>query len=229
MELSASKAIMGAWLALLLCVSGTSARADAIPYPTPGVLNPAVYNFTAVATGDIIAYFAGSTASFENLLGMQVNGGPVGSFGLNNHTSAIGDSFNLGSVTAGDVVTFVMRNTSPGIGDAFSDPALNGPYDFAAAGAGIQHVYATNYTVTSPIIGAIGAIPAGIYVGWEDIPSNNPQFPFIPDFDYDDLTFVFTNTSIVVPAPIAGAGLPGLILACGGLLALARRRRKLVV
>jgi hypothetical protein len=226
MELSASKAIMGASLALLLCVSGTSARADAIPYPTPGVLNPAVYTFTATATGDIIAFFAGSTASFTNELGMQVNGGPVGSFGLNNHTSAIGDSLNLGSVTAGDVLTFVMRNVDPGIGDAFSDPALNGPYDFAAAGAGIQHVYATNYTVTSPIIGAIGAIPAGIYVGWEDIPSNNPQFPFIPDFDYDDLTFVFTNTSIVVPGPIAGAGLPGLILAGGALLALARRRRQ---
>jgi hypothetical protein len=29
-----------------------------------------------------------------------------------------------------------------------------------------------------------------------------------------------------VPFPVAGAGLPGLVLACGGLLALARRRRQ---
>lgn len=35
----------------------------------------------------------------------------------------------------------------------------------------------------------------------------------------------FSATTVAVPGPIAGAGLPGLIAACGGLLALARRRR----
>ena len=33
---------------------------------------------------------------------------------------------------------------------------------------------------------------------------------------------------VAVPGPLAGAGLPGLLAACGGLIALARRRRKLI-
>jgi hypothetical protein len=36
----------------------------------------------------------------------------------------------------------------------------------------------------------------------------------------------FSATTAAVPGPIVGAGLPGLVAACGGLLALARRRHR---
>src|SRR5262245_63413823 len=81
--------IAGASLALFFCGLGTSARADTIPYPNPGSPNPATYSFTAAFTGDVIAYFAGSSASFENTLGLQINGVSTGIFGLNNKTSMV--------------------------------------------------------------------------------------------------------------------------------------------
>jgi PA domain-containing protein len=41
-------------------------------------------------------------------------------------------------------------------------------------------------------------------------------------------TAVIARVGVPVPGPVVGAGLPGLVMSCGGLVALARRRRKLV-
>jgi hypothetical protein len=199
---------------LLLHGLGTSARADSIPYPNSGTLNPATYVFTAAETGDVIAYFARSSASFENTLGLMINGVPTGIFGLNNHTSVVGDSLSLGFAHAGDTLTFIMHNISPGNGDLFSDPTLNGPYDGLPVGT--QHVYATPYTATSPIF---DSIPAGVFVSFEDLPFRNSNF------NYDDLDFVFTNvvqaeTPVPAALPLFASGLGVL-----GLFGWSRKRR----
>ena len=148
-----SKAIPGASLALLLCGLGTVARADAIPYPNVGTPNTATYSFTVAETGEIIAYFAGGGASFDLQLGLLVNGVDTGVVGLDNKTSMIGQSLDLGDAKAGDALTFVLHNLSTGR-LAFSDPTLNVSYDIDGS-VGHQHVYSTPYTATSPILDSI--------------------------------------------------------------------------
>ena len=133
----------------LIAGAARVACADAIPYPNSGTPNPISYSFTATANGPVTAYFAGSTASYDNELGMLVNGVSTGVIGLDNKTSAPGQSLVLGNVTAGDTLTFVLQNNTLGM-NAYSDPALNVPYDLDGS-AGHNHVYSTPYTATSPI------------------------------------------------------------------------------
>jgi hypothetical protein len=205
---------LGFSVALVLAFSARVQAADIIPYPTPGAVNPVTYSFTASADGDVIAYFCQrSSAVYDNQVGMLVNGvlGPKG-YGLDNQTSNSGDSFNMGSVHAGDLLTFVLQNSTylatgnpVGTGAyAYSDPSLNGPYDGLGAGAGVNHIYSTPYSGTGPIF---DSIPAGTYVGFEDLPA---RFP--PDYNYTDEQFVFTDVATHVPEPSSL-----VLLAIGGL------------
>ena len=100
------------------------AFADAIPYPNIGSYNVVTYSFTAAFTGDIVAYFVGGIhADYENKLGLLVNGVDTGIYGLDNHTSSIGDSLDFGSVSAGASLVFVLQNLTLGA-SAYSDPKL---------------------------------------------------------------------------------------------------------
>jgi hypothetical protein len=52
------------------------------------------------------------------------------------------------------------------------------------------------------------------------------QIDFVGASGGTSTTSALTNAFSSVPAPIVGAGLPGLVAACGGLIGLARRRRR---
>ena len=159
-----------------------SARADTIPYPNDGTENINLYTFTATSDGTIGAYFYDKTAGFTNTLSLLVNGmvTPETAAGvLNNHTSSMSDFVNLGSVHKGDVLTFRLNVVTTGE-SLFSDKALNVD--------GVNHVYSTAFSGD-----AVHGIPAGTYVGFEDLRGGG-------DFDYDDETFVFTNIA-AIPEP----------------------------
>ncbi len=185
--------------AAAFAVSAVAANAMLPTYPTPGVENPVLYTFTATANGDLTAYFAGSGASYNETLGLLVNGVDTGITGLQNHTTPLGTALDFGSVTAGDVLTFFINVQTTG--DTFySNPALNSD--------GVNHVYSTFYA------GGDYGIPAGRYVAFEDLNGGG-------DLNYGDEQFVFANTSATVPEPTSWA----LMLGGLGLVGGALRRR----
>ena len=185
---------------LALSTTGSALAADAIPYPNPGTANPDLYAFSAVSTGTVTAYFMGSTAGYENTLGLLVNGVDTGINGLNDHTSVVGDSLVF-NVTAGDVLTFYIKVTSPAL-TWYSDASLNSD--------GVNHIYSTSFSGSS-------AVPAGTYIAFEDLQGGG-------DLNYFDETFAFTNvaTTSTVPEPANMA----LLMAGLGLLGFMAKRRQ---
>lgn len=168
------KICAGLAVAATLAFSATASAAP-VAYAHPGVENAATYDLVAAATGDITAYFAGSDASYTNELTMYVNGVATGTFGMNNHASHYGDQINFGSVKAGDKLVFELLTLNPGnVGPWYSDRARNTD--------GLQHIYSAAFSGDN-------LVPAGTYVGFEDLPAGG-------DFDYNDENFVFTNVAV---------------------------------
>jgi hypothetical protein len=146
--------------------------------------------------------FLGSSAAYDNQIGVWVNGSQSGSYGLDNHSSTVGQSINFGHVNAGDSVVFALNVLTQGY-QLFSNTAMNSD--------GIDHVYATAFSGQSNGV----TIPSGIYLGFED------QLSGISDLDYNDEELVFTNVAMVSnPEPIS------FVLFGTGLFALGLFRRK---
>jgi hypothetical protein len=181
--------------ALFLAVSLAATNSHAAPtvYPNAGTVNPDLYSFTATSTGSVVAYFAGADAFYADTLSLLVNGVEVGTPVLSNQTSLYGDSVSFGNVNAGDKLVFRLNASNTG-SQWFSDASLNMD--------GKNHVYSSSY-------GGDEIIPAGVFISFEDVDAKTS------DFDYNDASFVVTNTSVgAVPVPAAawlfGSGLLGL-------------------
>ena len=90
----------------------------------------------------------------------------------------------------------------------------------------ITHTKSTQSIPTLDIQNFIGTGKETIGVNLSPSGPFGSSGTFSTAFMVSDLTYTFTPAA-QVPGPIAGAGLPGLILACRVLLILARRRRQI--
>jgi hypothetical protein len=174
--------------------------AQAFPIASPGTEG---FNVLVTGTNPIIATYEGNSATFTNLLYLMVDGsGKPGDDGdtsndvfiFNNQASPVGSTVNLGSFAPGTELQFRLFVTNTG-NNFYTGPASRNPD--ASAHARVQSDW----------------LPITTLVSFEDL-FNGP-------FNFNDLSFSFTNTAAAatVPEPISG------VLVATGLVGLAARRR----
>lgn len=185
--------------AMLALGLATVAKADVV-YPNPGTENPTTYTFTSTSNGSLVAYFYGSGASFSESLGLLVNGQDRGT-ALDNHSSAYGQAHDFGNVSVGDTLVFYIDVKTTGH-TYYSDIKMNSD--------GVNHVYSTAFN-------GDGKIPAGTYVGFEDLSLHQTCWT---DNNYTDEQFVFTIAAVPEPSTWAM-----MILGFAGVSFLTYRRR----
>jgi uncharacterized protein (TIGR03118 family) len=195
-----------------ITLSGTFAT----PAAVPAGLVP--FNVENVGGNIFVTYApAGRNAQTTATAGM----GAVAVFDVNGNfvrMAAVG-----GPLAAPWGITLAPANFGP-----FSGDLLVGNFSFVP---GVSDINAFDpltgtFLGTIPIDVGVGNTKGGLWFLGFGTGGNNglPDTLFFTDGINGELNGLFG--AISVPGPIAGAGLPGLILACGGLLAWWRRRQR---
>lgn len=178
-SISRVKRITGMLALAILPILANAASSGVGPpfYPNTGTPNLATYTFVADGTGDIKAYFlsngspVSAPAGYTSVLGALDNGISTGISGLNNQTSAYGDSLDLGHATAGDTITFsdYVSNINT---TWYSDSSLNPSH--------YNQVYASQFNTGQSVFfgGPPKSIPSGLYLGFGDTPNDAPYFNY---------------------------------------------------
>jgi hypothetical protein len=119
-----------------------------------------------------------------------------------------GGPVGCGTVTVTGVGTTYINSGSFAIGAVIGDnSALTAG---AITFAGQDNVFGTNSVGASGVTEPISQVTSGGFG------NSNGNFVGLD----------IATSPLAVPGPVVGAGLPGIVAACGGLLALARRRRQ---
>jgi hypothetical protein len=175
-----------------------TARADAIPYGSPGTPLITTYNFAASVTGtEYLTVYGTTMADFPDALYVSVNGGAYTYTGIHNNPFS-GDSsgktqagFTYSfSATVGQSITFELV-TSPDTGGA------NIWYSNALGSDGYSHVYSTLFSGGPLPLDPSLTVGAGTYIGFED--QNIPGVIGTPgELNYTDIQVIL---STVDPVP----------------------------
>jgi hypothetical protein len=176
-----------------------TARADAIPYGSPGTPLTTTYNFTASVTGtEYLTVYGTTAADFPDALSVSVGGGSYMYTGIHN-ASFSGDSTGKTPTgftysffaTAGQSITLQLA-TNPDDGKA------NIYYSNAAGADGFSHVYSSLFSGGALIQNPSVTVGAGTYIGFEDQSLNPPPSNAGSEVNYTDIQVIL---STVAPVP----------------------------